>query len=697
MKFRESALAHQLLDGLEGIEVGGSAHNPFGLRTRNVDYMGGLTVFKQEEIKICGEALPVDIVAPGDDIPLEDNSVDFVVSSHCIEHFPDPIRTLKEWRRLVRPGGYLYVIAPHKERTFDKDRPRTKLAELIQRHEKGIGLPDPDAAHCSVWITEDFVEMINWLGWPIEAVQDADDKVGNGFAVVIRVEKEGIAPRAVATRTAHLPGPRLESHLSMTFVIGPTGPVRTGGAACILEYARRFQDRGHDVSIATWPKFLWPGEEPFPNLGFPVKILYDTSAQRESLPYHFLDKTPRDYLGELQFFLAYANLVTPVIPDSDLIIATCWDSIIPAWQSGKGKPVHFPQHYDEVFFSFGTAGLYSNPLIKMLCRNTFQMPLYRIANSSWLSGEFRRRLGENVPSIPHGIDASRFHARAKLSSQDGVLRVVTYCRPEKWKGFQDAAPAMHEVMRRHSGKVEWHVYGFAHPEIPPDNALAPYTFHGALDHDQLSRLYAESDIVVCPSWYESFPLPPLEAMACGTAVITTRYGTEDYAVDGHNAIVVRPRVVGDLAAAIDGLIRMPELRARLARNGRAMAESLSWDEAVQAREELLWRIHRNEMPNDLMKGFDSGILDSFGLPFEHLPAEFAVQDGELLGGPHGKYYIIEAGRLREVLNPAAIGRNPQDAQTMDLPSLLRIEPGSPIGSGANYYGLRSATQHAVMA
>jgi hypothetical protein len=333
----------------------------------------------------------------------------------------------------------------------------------------------------------------------------------------------------------------------------------------------------------------------------------------------------------------------------------------------------------------------------MLCRNTFQMPLYRIANSSWLSGEFRRRLGENVPSIPHGIDASRFHARAKLSSQDGVLRVVTYCRPEKWKGFQDAAPAMHEVMRRHSGKVEWHVYGFAHPEIPPDNALAPYTFHGALDHDQLSRLYAESDIVVCPSWYESFPLPPLEAMACGTAVITTRYGTEDYAVDGHNAIVVRPRVVGDLAAAIDGLIRMPELRARLARNGRAMAESLSWDEAVQAREELLWRIHRNEMPNDLMKGFDSGILDSFGLPFEHLPAEFAVQDGELLRGPHGKYYIIEAGRLREVLNPAAIGRNPQDAQTMDLPSLLRIEPGSPIGSGANYYGLRSATQHAVMA
>jgi glycosyltransferase involved in cell wall biosynthesis/SAM-dependent methyltransferase len=691
MKFRESALAHKLLDGLEGIEIGGSAHNPFGLKTRNVDYMGGMTVFKEEEVKMCGTFLPVDIVAPGDKLPLEDASVDFVVSSHCIEHFPDPIKTLKEWHRVVRPGGYLYVIAPHKERTFDRDRPRTTLAELIQRHQTGIG-PDPDAAHCSVWITEDFVELIHWLGWSIVTVQDSDDKVGNGFAVVIRVEKGPASKTEAVTDMAPIPGPRSDHHLSMTFLMGPTGAMRTGGAACLLEYVRRFQDRGHEVSITTWPQFLWTGNEPFPNLGFPVKIFYDANARRESLPNHALNQTPRDYLGELQFFLFYANLLTPAIPTADLIIATCWDSIIPAWQCGKGKPVHFPQHYDEVFFTFGgdpSASLYSNPLIKMLCRSTFQMPLYRIANSSWLSAEFRRRLGENVPSVCHGIDTGRFHARQKLSSHDGVIRVVTYCRPEKWKGFQDVVPAMHEVMRRYPDKLQWHVYGFAHPDIPPDNSLAPYTFHGALQHEELSKLYAESDIVLCPSWYESFPLPPLEAMACGTAVITTRYGTEDYAMDGHNAIVVRPRVVSDFAVALDGLIRMPDLRARLARNGRAMAESLSWDNAVQAREELLWRIHRNEMPNDLLRGFESGIVDSFGLPFERLPMELSSRDGDLLRGPDGKHYLVESGRLREVRNPAAIGKNPENAHTLDLLSLLRTEQGPFITSLADYFGLQS--------
>src|SRR5262249_55083754 len=157
----------------------------------------------------------------------------------------------------------------------------------------------------------------------------------------------------------------------------------------------------------------------------------------------------------------------------------------------------------------------------------------------------------------------------------------------KWKGFQDAVPAMHQLMQRYPNRIQWNVYGFVHPELGPDNPLAPYKFHGALDHEKLSQLYAESDIVLCPSWYQSFPLPPLEAMASGTAVITTPYGTEDYAVDGHSAIVARPRVVGDFLLALDGLVRLPELRAQLARNGRAMAESLTWEGAISAREQLL--------------------------------------------------------------------------------------------------------------
>ena len=80
MKFKDSALAHKYLDELKGIEIGGSAHNPFNLDTLNVDYTDDMdTVFKQAEEKICGEKMPVDIVASGDNLPLKDESVDFVI------------------------------------------------------------------------------------------------------------------------------------------------------------------------------------------------------------------------------------------------------------------------------------------------------------------------------------------------------------------------------------------------------------------------------------------------------------------------------------------------------------------------------------------------------------------------------------------------------------------------------------------
>jgi hypothetical protein len=247
---------------------------------------------------------------------------------------------------------------------------------------------------------------------------------------------------------------------------------------------------------------------------------------------------------------------------------------------------------------------------------------------------------------------------------------------------------MCQLMQKYPGKIEWHVYGFQHPDLRPDNPLARYTFHGTIGHDQLSSLYAQSDIALCTSWYESFPRPPLEAMACGTAVITTPYGTEDYAIDGHNAIVVRPRVVSDFVVALDGLVRMTELRERLGRNGRAMAESLTWDNAVRAREEMLWRIHRNEMPNGALRGFDTGIVDGYGVSFECLTAETGAKEGELLRADDGQHYLVEAGHLCRVADPSRIGIDPGQAKPLDLLSLLRSEQGPSITSSANYYGLR---------
>jgi len=188
-----SSLANKYCVG-HGLEIGGAAHNAFGLNTLNVDLTDSMdTGFKQEEIRRCGKALPVDIVANGDALPVLDGSQDFVISSHVIEHFPNPIKALLEWNRVIRTGGVIFMIIPHKDRTFDQGASCTTLEHLIsdyRNNETTVNQESGRHDHC--WLPGDITQLINWmikefnLSWEIIDTQDRDDKVGNGFTVVIR-------------------------------------------------------------------------------------------------------------------------------------------------------------------------------------------------------------------------------------------------------------------------------------------------------------------------------------------------------------------------------------------------------------------------------------------------------------------------------------------------------------------------------
>lgn len=185
MKFKGSALACKYLSRLEGLEIGGAAHNPFNLNTLNVDNTADMeTIFKKAEFSTCGEKLKVDIVAEGDELPFKDNTWDFVISSHVIEHFFDPVKAIKEWLRVVRLGGYIFIIAPRQEVT-ERERACTKLEEIINRHEGKLKAQEPPG-HYSVWNLEDFLLICAHYGWNVVEKLSIDDKVGNGFCVIIQ-------------------------------------------------------------------------------------------------------------------------------------------------------------------------------------------------------------------------------------------------------------------------------------------------------------------------------------------------------------------------------------------------------------------------------------------------------------------------------------------------------------------------------
>lgn len=71
-----------------------------------------------------------------------DDSYDFVLSSHTLEHVANPLRALSEWKRVLKDGGALGLVLPHRDGTFDRHRPVTKLSHLIDDQQRNMGEDD---------------------------------------------------------------------------------------------------------------------------------------------------------------------------------------------------------------------------------------------------------------------------------------------------------------------------------------------------------------------------------------------------------------------------------------------------------------------------------------------------------------------------------------------------------------------------
>jgi glycosyltransferase involved in cell wall biosynthesis len=93
-------------------------------------------------------------------------------------------------------------------------------------------------------------------------------------------------------------------------------------------------------------------------------------------------------------------------------------------------------------------------------------------------------------------------------------------------------------------------------------------------------LYNLADIFVFPSLYEGFGLPVLEAMACGTPVITSNCSSLPE-VAGDAAILVNPEDEDELAEAIMRLITNDSLRESLRKKGLERAKLFTWEDTAR--------------------------------------------------------------------------------------------------------------------
>jgi len=264
------------------------------------------------------------------------------------------------------------------------------------------------------------------------------------------------------------------------------------------------------------------------------------------------------------------------LPPADATVAATLDAAFQVARCGTGRRCYFMQHFDPYFADAEQA------------EGLFGLDLLFVVNSSWLRGKVAAAApAAHVALCPNAIDHAVFRGEPKRRTSAKEVTVISYGgRDAEWKGFREMAEAVRLVRSWLPGvNLRWVVYGDA--ILPPDNGVAPYEGLGFLGPQQLAKAYRSADILLSASWYESFPLFPLEAMASGLPVVTTPLGTEEYAVPGVTAEVVEARNPRSIAEGLARLVADPEYAFRIAAAGHAMSQRFTWPSAVERMERLL--------------------------------------------------------------------------------------------------------------
>jgi glycosyltransferase involved in cell wall biosynthesis len=315
----------------------------------------------------------------------------------------------------------------------------------------------------------------------------------------------------------------------------------TGGIRVLLDYANWLHDHGHRVTVV-YPQ--WP-----------YQFQYTRKQQWVEFRKHSQHDGTVPWLP-LRCRLQRVPLIRSMfLPAADVVVAAGWPVAhdVARLSRSRGTKVLIVFHHEE-----GTGP-------DQRIESIYQLPYYRIAFSEFVRQSITMRFECTIHEVvPNGVDRSLFFPDGEAEPRS----ILFLYHPDPRKGAADGIAALCKLREREPD-VTIRVGGTVRPERLP--GWMPFEFHPG--DAILRRRYSQSTVLLYPSRYEGFGLPPLEAMSCGCPSVTTGVGAvPEYAIDGVNAAIVR---VGDVDGMVNGaaaILRDGALRQRLSQASLATAE-----------------------------------------------------------------------------------------------------------------------------
>jgi glycosyltransferase involved in cell wall biosynthesis len=349
--------------------------------------------------------------------------------------------------------------------------------------------------------------------------------------------------------------------MKVNFLLPTPGHHPVGGYKVIYEYANGLAERGHKVTV-THQMTKAPGGGTFRQLARYAKA----RLKGDWLPAAWFKMDPRVRM----------HLVIECTPatlgSADTLVATAWETaeVAVTMPEKCGRKFYLIQHFEE----------WSGERERVLA--TWRLPLKKIVIAEWLR-QISEGQGHSAHYIPNGVDFTAFGIDVPPESRDPHTVIMLY-HSFDWKGSNDGFAAL-RVVKQSISDLKVIVFGV---QARPQDLEPWFEFYQLPTQTLLRSLYNRAAVFLSPSWAEGWPLPPAEAMLCGTATVLTDIGGHrEYGIDEQTTRFGQARAPTTLIEPLMHLLTNTSVRLDQSKAAQIYIEKFTWDRAVSRFEESI--------------------------------------------------------------------------------------------------------------